>query len=186
MSETASQNSKRTSKKSGLFDSPLNFFLLFYPDYIMSSFYAAAIAMVENSEGEILMVQEGKDHIKGKWDFPGGGWEDGESIIECVKREILEETGYKIEVNGFSGAYKQLSQRDSEEVIVFVFEADVIERKFENPVENEEILDTKFFSIEEIEQLELRMDNRQKVLKNYQEGKICPTKLLWDELNLLE
>jgi 8-oxo-dGTP pyrophosphatase MutT (NUDIX family) len=40
----------------------------------MSSFYAAATAIVENEEGEILMVQEGKDHIHGRWDFPGGGW----------------------------------------------------------------------------------------------------------------
>lgn len=33
-----------------------------------------------------------------KWEFPGGGVEDGESIYECLKRETKEETGYTVEI----------------------------------------------------------------------------------------
>ena len=36
-----------------------------------------------------------------KWDvytFPGGGREDNESLVECCKREVLEETGIKVDV----------------------------------------------------------------------------------------
>ncbi len=35
------------------------------------------------------------------YDFPGGGQEFGESLGECVHREILEETGYDTEVGPF-------------------------------------------------------------------------------------
>ena len=32
------------------------------------------------------------------WMIPGGGLEEGENFVECVKREVLEETGYIIDV----------------------------------------------------------------------------------------
>ncbi len=67
----------------------------------MSEFSGAVGSIIRNEDDEVLMVQEGKDHIHGKWDLPGAGWEDRESIIECMKGEILEETGYEVDINGF-------------------------------------------------------------------------------------
>ena len=32
----------------------------------------------------------------GLWDLPGGGLEFGESIEKCLKRELEEETGFKV------------------------------------------------------------------------------------------
>ena len=51
-----------------------------------------------NPRGEILLSEE----EKGDWKFtkfPGGGLEWGEGIVECLKREFLEETGLEVEVN---------------------------------------------------------------------------------------
>lgn len=50
-------------------------------------------------DNKILMV---KQYVKGKkivWTLPGGSVEDGETYCEALKRELFEETGYKIGIN---------------------------------------------------------------------------------------
>lgn len=41
----------------------------------------------------ILLVQRGREPLKGWWSLPGGLIETGEKIEAALKREILEETG---------------------------------------------------------------------------------------------
>ena len=45
----------------------------------------------------ILMVQRGKEPLKGWWSLPGGALETGELIADGVKREVSEETGLIVE-----------------------------------------------------------------------------------------
>ncbi len=49
-------------------------------------------AIIINDKNEILIGQrpEGKD-LAGLWEFPGGKQEEGETIEECIIREIREE-----------------------------------------------------------------------------------------------
>lgn len=50
-------------------------------------------AIVEN-QGKILIARRAEDQkLAGKWEFPGGKVEDGESPEECLKRELNEEFG---------------------------------------------------------------------------------------------
>ena len=62
----------------------------FLPTHIVS-----AGAVVLNEQGEVLLV---KDDRKGSWTFPGGIIEEGEGVLDGVKREVLEETGITVEV----------------------------------------------------------------------------------------
>lgn len=57
--------------------------------------------MVRNGRGEVLMGRRGPEakNERGKWNFPGGELEFGETLFECAKREALEE--YSIEVEPF-------------------------------------------------------------------------------------
>lgn len=57
-------------------------------------------ALVEHG-GQILLVKypEG-DFLKGKWDFPGGRLHEGEEALAGAVREVKEETGVDIEING--------------------------------------------------------------------------------------
>lgn len=61
--------------------------------------------IVENPEGEILLVQD----RRGGWVFPGGQVENGESLIEALVREVLEESGIEIEVSCLIGVYSNTS-----------------------------------------------------------------------------
>jgi len=54
-------------------------------------------AVIVDGEGRVLLVQRGTEPRKGHWSIPGGLVELGESLIEAVRREALEETGLVIE-----------------------------------------------------------------------------------------
>jgi len=58
-------------------------------------------AIIVNGD-KILIAQRGpKYKLEFKWEFPGGGIEDGETPEECIVREIFEELNIKIRVDKF-------------------------------------------------------------------------------------
>lgn len=48
-------------------------------------------------DGKVLMMKEAKESCRGKWYLPAGKLEKNESLVEGVRREVLEETGLNFE-----------------------------------------------------------------------------------------
>ncbi len=48
-------------------------------------------------QGRVLLVQRGREPMKGRWSIPGGLVETGEMLSEAVVREVREETGLEVE-----------------------------------------------------------------------------------------
>lgn len=59
--------------------------------------YVVACVII-NDKNEVLMMQEAKESCAGKWYLPAGRMEPGETIMEAGAREVLEETGLKVNV----------------------------------------------------------------------------------------
>ena len=57
---------------------------------------AATVAIITNSNGEILVATRSKEPAKGTFDLPGGFCDSYETAEEGVAREVLEETGLKV------------------------------------------------------------------------------------------
>lgn len=58
------------------------------------------VAVIWNDQGQILIdkrLDEGL--LGGLWEFPGGKIEPGETVKDCIRREIKEEIGINIAVN---------------------------------------------------------------------------------------
>jgi len=61
----------------------------------------AVIALILNQEGKILLQKRNDPSIPeahGKWEFPGGGVEFGETLKEALERECQEEIGCEVTI----------------------------------------------------------------------------------------
>jgi ADP-ribose pyrophosphatase YjhB (NUDIX family) len=67
-----------------------------------NSLVPAASAIVTDEQGRILLHRR-RDNSQ--WALPGGVMELGESLGECVVREVREETGFVVEPVGVVGIY---------------------------------------------------------------------------------
>ena len=55
-------------------------------------------AVVHDDRGRLLLVLRGREPSAGVWSIPGGKVEPGESREAAVRREVLEETGLRVDV----------------------------------------------------------------------------------------
>ena len=77
------------------------------------------VIVVRNEK--VLMQKRLGAHGSGKWSFPGGHLEAGESFEECAKRETLEEAGIEIKNIRFVTATNDVNREDDKHYItIFV------------------------------------------------------------------
>src|SRR5260221_13852556 len=76
-----------------------------FPDLTISDTTMQRLKITEVSaalifcDGKLLITQRhAKSHLGGRWEFPGGKREAGESFEQCLVREIREELGVEIAV----------------------------------------------------------------------------------------
>jgi 8-oxo-dGTP diphosphatase len=64
--------------------------------YILTNMTRVAVGVLQKG-GKILVCQRKKGSRYGlKWEFPGGKLEPGETILECLKRELFEELSISV------------------------------------------------------------------------------------------
>jgi ADP-ribose pyrophosphatase YjhB (NUDIX family) len=71
------------------------------------------VAAVVLRDGQVLLVQRGREPGRGSWGLPGGMLELGETLAEGVRREVLEECGVEIEVGPLVGVFEPMQRDDA-------------------------------------------------------------------------
>lgn len=57
-----------------------------------------AAALVVRNGRYLITRRQGRQHLAGYWEFPGGKRRPGESLEECLRRELREELAIEVEV----------------------------------------------------------------------------------------
>ena len=71
------------------------------PRGIVANSTVLVAAGVLERDGAILAARRKRgSHLEGRWEFPGGKIEDGESPEECLVRELAEEIGVVVRPSG--------------------------------------------------------------------------------------
>ena len=120
----------------------------------------AATAVVERG-GRVLLIKRGNQPGYGQWSMPGGYVDRGEVVEEAAAREVWEETGLRVEINGLIGLF---SEREHP-VIVAAFAAREAGGEL---AAGEEALDIGFFSLDALPDLAFPRDRL--ILQRWAEG----------------
>ncbi len=84
----------------------------------------SAKVIVHNEDGDVLLLRrsEASKNNPGKWEFPGGKLDPGESFVDGLLREVREETGLDINLKGSFGICE--SKLAKPPVVYLVMEAE--------------------------------------------------------------
>ena len=109
----------------------------------------AGVVLVK--DGKYLLVQEKQPAYYGKWNLPAEKVEAGDSIEETAIKKVREESGFEVELLRKVGIYQETATRPPKHV----FLASITGGELAFP--EDEILDAKWFSVEEIEGMKDRL-----------------------------
>ncbi len=129
-------------------------------------------------EDKILMVQEAKKKCYGKLNVPAGHLENGETIFDGAIREIFEETGCKVRLKNMLPI--MCGEVEGMTYMIITFTTELLEEKIS--FNKEEILDVKWISKEEIENMNSETLRDEKMIKSTLEklknGEVYPLNLI--------
>ena len=114
------------------------------------------VAAIAEQDGRFLLVEE---KINGKLVFnqPAGHLEQGETLIDAVKREVLEETAWEFEPEALVGVYLYPNpHRQDISYLRFCFYGHCI-REHTGQTLDEGVLRAAWLSLEEIEKEQNRL-----------------------------
>jgi ADP-ribose pyrophosphatase YjhB (NUDIX family) len=110
-------------------------------------FVYVVVGSVIEKDGKFLLVQEKKPEVRGLWNLPAGKAEKNLTLEESAIKEAKEETGFDVEIIKQIGIYHKKENKS----IKHAYKAKIVGGELKIP--KDEILDAKWFSFEEIKNL---------------------------------
>lgn len=118
-------------------------------------------------DDKFVIVQEAQGLVRGLWNIPAGHLEGDEDIHTGTIREIKEETGLDVKIEGLIGVYQHKSKHGNN-VVGFYFHASLSRGKLK--IDPEEILDAKWVTFNDFLNYNddiVRAPHLKEVIKDY-------------------
>jgi ADP-ribose pyrophosphatase YjhB (NUDIX family) len=125
--------------------------------YLDPKVAACTISVID---GGIVMLRRAIEPSLGKWVFPGGFVDRGETVAAAAMRETLEEVNLRVSLTGILDAYSYAGSP----VVVIVYAADVVGGRLQAC---DECLEVRTFPPEEIPWEELAFESTRAALRDY-------------------
>jgi ADP-ribose pyrophosphatase YjhB (NUDIX family) len=119
-----------------------------------------AVGAVIPHDNGLVLLKRGIEPGYGKWVFPGGFVDRGETLEEAAARETLEEVGLEVTADRLLGAYSYRAYP----VVIVVYVARVTGGRL---AAGDETLETRTFSIADLPWPELAFESTRHALTDY-------------------
>ncbi len=108
-------------------------------------------------DNKVLLIKRGGEPYKGTWAPPGGGVELGETVYEAGKREVREESGVEIEIEGIQEIDDHIRRDEQGKVEVHTILIRLLSRYVSGTVKvGSDAADGGWFAIDELDGLTIR------------------------------
>ncbi len=145
---------------------------------IPTSYFALAVVRLGH---RFLLCQERK--YGSTWSIPGGRVEFGENLFDACMREVLEETGVPVRLEGILRLEHTAADKSARVRVIFV--ATPRDDTPPKTAPDEESLQAKWLTLEEITKLPLRGSDLRALLDSVMQGRaVFPLELLGRELSV--
>jgi 8-oxo-dGTP diphosphatase len=123
-------------------------------------------AIIKDQQGRCLLVRRSNlcKHFAGKWEWPGGTANQGETFVQTLVREVSEETGLEVQPRKFVGAFEM--DLTTFAAVVICMEADITGGEFKLSPEH---TDSCWVPVEDIFNYDL-LDAMRDLAKHYIQG----------------
>jgi ADP-ribose pyrophosphatase YjhB (NUDIX family) len=115
--------------------------------WLLSPKYLVGVSgLVLDEHGHVLLLHH---TYRGRypWGLPGGGLKPGESLEECLEREVFEETGLRVEAEHMLSAAAHYDRR----LVDMIFSCRLADgRGLERFRPSAEVSEARFFGLEEL------------------------------------
>jgi 8-oxo-dGTP diphosphatase len=66
--------------------------------------------------GSVLLIERGREPLKGYWSLPGGLVETGEQLHQAIRREVFEETGLRVKTVSMFEIFERIIRDQADRV----------------------------------------------------------------------
>ncbi len=112
-----------------------------------------AVGVIIAQDGAILLNRRDIEPGRGRWSFPSGYVDLGESVTDAARREVKEETGLEVEIGPLVGVYDSPNRP----VVFIVYSASIVHGQ---PRAGQEVQEVGFFRPDALPEMAFEHDER--------------------------